>query len=170
MVLVEKRGKLVSKEELVAAVWPDAFVEESNLTLHISFLRKTLGTAEDGTPYIETIPKRGYRFAGPIRETAESGPIPISVHVSRGTEPDAPAKPEATTLTYPVPRRSAVGWPIVTAALLLVALALALIHFRERKVESRAITFLVTPPERFAFGPSTPVISPDGTRLAFVAS
>src|SRR5262245_42979130 len=63
-VLVERRGALVTKDELVAAVWPDTTVEEGNLAHHISQLRKTLGN-EDGQPYIETIPKRGYRFAGP---------------------------------------------------------------------------------------------------------
>src|SRR5262249_35704454 len=68
------------------------------------------------------------------------------------------------------PRWSTVGWPAVSAVLLLVALALALIHFRERPVESRPISFLVNPPEGAAFGPSAPAISPDGTRLAFVAS
>src|ERR1051326_8013405 len=67
VVLVEKRGAVVSREQLIKAVWPDIFVEESNLGHHVSLLRKTLGNADDGDPYIETIPKRGYRFTGELQ-------------------------------------------------------------------------------------------------------
>src|SRR5262245_36574598 len=70
VVMVDRRGTIVSKDQLVSEVWPDTFVEESNLAHHISLLRKTLGDF-DGQPYIETISKRGYRFNGPIRQTAE---------------------------------------------------------------------------------------------------
>ena len=65
LVLVENHGNLVSRDELLKAVWPDTFVEESNLTHNISQLRKILG--ESGR--IETIPKRGYRFVGPVSVT-----------------------------------------------------------------------------------------------------
>src|ERR1041384_6560338 len=59
-VLVESHGRVVSKEELMSRVWPDTFVEENNLTVNISALRKALG--EGGAKYIETVPRRGYRF------------------------------------------------------------------------------------------------------------
>jgi DNA-binding winged helix-turn-helix (wHTH) protein/tetratricopeptide (TPR) repeat protein len=61
-VLIESHGELVKKDELVEAVWPNTFVEESNLAHHISVLRKTLGQGTAGQQYIETVPKRGYRF------------------------------------------------------------------------------------------------------------
>src|SRR5436309_988689 len=64
IVLLEHDGELVTKEELLKQVWPDTFVEEGNLSKHIFLLRKTLGESEDGTPYIDTVPKRGYRFIG----------------------------------------------------------------------------------------------------------
>ena len=64
--LVERSGHLVEKNELMKAVWADTFVEESNLTNNIYELRKILGHAEDGRSYIETVPKRGYRFVGPV--------------------------------------------------------------------------------------------------------
>src|SRR5437879_12215777 len=64
VVLLEHDGDLVTKEELLKQVWPDTFVEEGNLSKHIFLLRKTLGESEDGTPYIDTVPKRGYRFSG----------------------------------------------------------------------------------------------------------
>jgi len=81
VVLVDKRGMLVSRDELVSAVWPDTFVEESNLGHHVSILRKTLGNVDNGQPYIETISKRGYRFTGPVRQAA------VDVQHPNGDEP-----------------------------------------------------------------------------------
>src|SRR4029453_9783191 len=66
--LVERNGHLVEKCELMKLVWSDAFVEESNLTNNVYALRKTLGQAENGRGYIETVPKRGYRFTAPVKE------------------------------------------------------------------------------------------------------
>lgn len=62
IVLVENQGEIVGKAELMEKVWPDAVVEESNLSQHLYFLRKTLGYAANGTPIIETLRRRGYRF------------------------------------------------------------------------------------------------------------
>lgn len=63
LVLVENNRHVVSKDELMSRVWPDIFVEEGNLAQHISVLRKVLGEKDDGGQFIETVPKRGYRFA-----------------------------------------------------------------------------------------------------------
>lgn len=63
--LVERAGRLVEKEELLEAVWPDAVVEESNLAHNVSALRKALG--DEGGRYIQTVPKRGYRFVAEVR-------------------------------------------------------------------------------------------------------
>lgn len=84
LVLVERSGHIVEKSELLEAVWPDTFVEESNLSSNVSLLRKALGVAEDGRPYIETVAKRGYRFAEVVRTLpAEHGDdaVMISRHV-----------------------------------------------------------------------------------------
>ncbi|HEX6732802.1 MAG TPA: tetratricopeptide repeat protein [Pyrinomonadaceae bacterium] len=66
--LVERNGHLVEKDELMKLVWSDAFVEESNLTNNVYALRKMLGPGENGRSYIETVPKRGYRFTAPVKE------------------------------------------------------------------------------------------------------
>src|SRR5262245_4923900 len=71
LALVEGRGGIVSKEELMAKVWPDTFVEESNLAQNVYTLRKALGQTPDGEGYIVTVPRRGYRFAANVRELAE---------------------------------------------------------------------------------------------------
>lgn len=61
-VLVQNSGHIVGRVELMKQVWPNAFVEEANITQHIYKLRKTLGVRADGRQYIETVPRRGYRF------------------------------------------------------------------------------------------------------------
>ena len=69
VVLVEKSGRLIEKEELMQTLWPDTFVEEANLTHHISALRKALGEKENGQQYIQTVPRRGYRFVADVRKS-----------------------------------------------------------------------------------------------------
>lgn len=66
LVLVEHSGRLVSKEELMSRVWPDSFVEESNLTFNIQQLRKCLGDDARNPRFIETVSRRGYRFIAPV--------------------------------------------------------------------------------------------------------
>ncbi len=66
--LVESSRHVLTKEELMNRVWPDIYVEETNLAQHISMLRKVLGSRPDGGQYIETVPKRGYRFAVPVKK------------------------------------------------------------------------------------------------------
>lgn len=70
-VLVENRGHALTKEELLSAVWPDTFVEESNLAHNISVLRKTLGEGPGEQRFIQTIPRRGYRFVAAVSEVGE---------------------------------------------------------------------------------------------------
>src|SRR5262245_10550266 len=65
--LLERSGRLVEKDELMARLWPDTFVDEGALTRNISDLRKALG----GERYVETVPKRGYRFVAPVREIGD---------------------------------------------------------------------------------------------------
>lgn len=92
--LVDGAGQALSKEKLLAQLWPDTFVEEANLTQHISLLRKAL----EGGTYIETVPKFGYRFAAPV-----STPKPaIDATLALDPPPSAPhlvsaeAKPPQT--------------------------------------------------------------------------
>lgn len=72
LVLVERAGHIVKKEELLEKVWPGTFVEEGNLARHIFNLRQVLGDSEDGRKYIETIPRRGYRFVAEVHEHGET--------------------------------------------------------------------------------------------------
>ena len=71
LVLVQSSGHLVDKDELLRRVWPDTFVEEGNLTKNIFALRKILEGGRENEKFIETIPKRGYRFVAPVTELKE---------------------------------------------------------------------------------------------------
>jgi DNA-binding winged helix-turn-helix (wHTH) protein/TolB-like protein len=70
LALVKREGQLVAKDELLNEVWPDTFVEEGNLARHIFLLRKTLGENKEGASYVETVPKRGYRFIGHVQQVS----------------------------------------------------------------------------------------------------
>jgi TolB-like protein/DNA-binding winged helix-turn-helix (wHTH) protein/Tfp pilus assembly protein PilF len=75
LALIERRDRAVDKAELMRLVWPDSFVEESNLSQTIFVLRKTLGEGSDGARFIETVPRRGYRFAADVR--TEFARVPV---------------------------------------------------------------------------------------------
>lgn len=79
VMLVQNSGHLLDRDRLMKELWPDAFVEDVNLSVNISALRKMLGEGENGESFIETVPKRGYRFTGKVSEL-ESGPEDLIVH------------------------------------------------------------------------------------------
>jgi DNA-binding winged helix-turn-helix (wHTH) protein len=64
--LIERPGELFSKDELMARVWPNLFVEPANLTVQIAALRRALGDARDGNRFIVNIPGRGYQFVASV--------------------------------------------------------------------------------------------------------
>jgi DNA-binding winged helix-turn-helix (wHTH) protein/TolB-like protein len=84
LVLVQNGSRLTTKEELMRKVWPDSFVEDANLTVNISALRRHLGETPSGQQYIETVPRKGYRFAVPVTK------IPLKNHVSAPPPLEAP--------------------------------------------------------------------------------
>ena len=71
LVLVENFNHTISKQELINKIWPDSFVEENNLAQNISILRRSLGKTGKGLDYIQTVPKRGYRFVAEVKEALE---------------------------------------------------------------------------------------------------
>src|SRR5256885_4507863 len=91
LVLVERAGRIVEKEELLEKVWPGVFVEEGNLARHIFNLRQVLGDSPDGRKYIETIPKRGYRFVAAVHEDQEAAAAHPAV--PQTSDPAPPALP-----------------------------------------------------------------------------
>src|SRR5260370_2812208 len=73
LALVRRSGRVIAKDELLSEIWPDTFVEEGNLAQNIFILRKTLGQDGKTKPFIETIPKHGYRFIAEVEELSNDG-------------------------------------------------------------------------------------------------
>jgi DNA-binding winged helix-turn-helix (wHTH) protein len=79
--LVENSGHVIGKDELMKRVWQDSFVEEANLSHHIFTLRKALGEDRNGAKFIETNPRRGYRFVASVSEWRdEAADIVVAEH------------------------------------------------------------------------------------------
>jgi DNA-binding winged helix-turn-helix (wHTH) protein len=85
LVLVESGGRVVDKETIIEAVWPDTVVEESNLTQNIFVLRRALGADEDGRQYIRTVSRRGYVFEGRVESARDVLPWPRRLTFRRGS-------------------------------------------------------------------------------------
>jgi len=87
VILLQHSGHALTKVELLRTVWPDTFVEENNLTQHISLLRKALASGSEDREYIETVPKLGYRFVCEVREIdGDASASPSAPHgASAGT-------------------------------------------------------------------------------------
>jgi DNA-binding winged helix-turn-helix (wHTH) protein/TolB-like protein/Flp pilus assembly protein TadD len=163
LALVRRRGSLVAKDELMQAVWPDSFVEESNLTRNISVLRKALSGTDGGRQYIETVPKRGYRFVGDVRAIPEeqtavivqSAKVTVVVEeeesdeatTERGERPAEPAPLAASGSMRPAPgaierHKTAV---VLALSLALVALAAAAVLWSYREGGQPIDSFAVLP-------------------------
>lgn len=115
MVLVERRGQIVSKDELMELVWPDTFVEEGNLTQNIYTLRKVLGQTNDGQDFIKTVPKRGYRFVSEVSEHKELQPEPpISIDEKPAVKnlSSKPASTNSVVVQFPIDHRAAARQPL----------------------------------------------------------
>ncbi len=115
-VLLERRGHLVEKQELLERVWPDAFVEEAVLSVNVAAIRRALG--DDGRQYIETVPRRGYRFVGEARRLDQEATAPGPESAEESGPPIA-----APAAAAPVrPARADRGrWALAAAAIALVA-------------------------------------------------
>ena len=91
LVLIDRAGEVVDKRDLIAAVWPNTVVEETNLRVQITALRRALGDHETDSRYILNVPGRGYTFSGVlIREPSEALPSELTPTQERGSSLPAP--------------------------------------------------------------------------------
>jgi DNA-binding winged helix-turn-helix (wHTH) protein/TolB-like protein/Flp pilus assembly protein TadD len=104
LVLVENSGKILTKETLMERVWPDSFVEEANLSHYIYKLREALGQNQNGGKYIETLPRRGYRFVGTVTGALDHG---VDLVLEERTKASMVIEDEGTRL----PERNAAAIP-----------------------------------------------------------
>src|SRR4029450_11254656 len=87
-VLVEARGDVVPKAQLMARVWPETVVGDANLTVTVSALRRGLGRHDVDPAWVETVPRRGYRFTGPLRGPVAEPALVLAVLPFRGLGPE----------------------------------------------------------------------------------
>lgn len=102
LILLESHHRIVEKEELMRRLWPDVFVEETNLTFNIQQLRKALGDSAQQPTYIETVPRRGYRFIAEVEE-GRSASVPTADQRFARAEPDEPPIPHVAQIGAEAP-------------------------------------------------------------------
>jgi Tol biopolymer transport system component/DNA-binding winged helix-turn-helix (wHTH) protein len=162
LALVERHGHLQEKEELFKAVWPDTIVEESNLSSHIAVIRKALGEGGNGARYIETVPKRGYRFAAEVRDVT-----PV-IKQTRSPE-HAESNVDATLPADDAKQVRRVGhWMRPVALLALGIFVVAGIWWGVIRRTPPLPPIRVTPFTTLPGKEGQPCFSPDGNQIAFV--
>jgi Tol biopolymer transport system component/DNA-binding winged helix-turn-helix (wHTH) protein len=169
VLLVRNSGHLLEKEELIKTLWPDSFVEEGNLSNNIFAVRKALG---DDPQYIETVPKRGYRFVGAVRQLPspsarqrEKAKLELAsaatLGSASGTAPAVLSTPP--TIAAFLQSRKLAAWLSVGAVwIVLAAFAYLKGHHRPESPPLVAV-----PLTALAGWADFPAISPEGTRVAF---
>jgi eukaryotic-like serine/threonine-protein kinase len=127
LALIRSNGRLLLKDELMQQVWPASYVEEANLTVNISALRKVLGQTQEGQHYIETVPKQGYRFVAPVIEKHHDGDLGRSAQAPESERPDG----ISVTPSSVSPVRSR-HWSLLAVGILLVAIVVIILVFGRR--------------------------------------
>ncbi|WP_321474247.1 winged helix-turn-helix domain-containing protein [uncultured Paludibaculum sp.] len=160
LILVEQSPQVVTKEELIASIWPDRVVDEANLAQNIAVVRRALNAEKGEAGYIETFPGRGYRILGPVtlsedtvKESERSG------HNSKEPEHEAPHQPESGLPGW----RRLPWWLLAGTFAGVAALAVYLAWPRAPHPPPR-----ITPVTRLAGKEYQPAISPDGSTVAFL--
>ncbi len=154
LLLVRNSGHLLEKDDLISTLWPDTFVEEGSLSNNIFLLRKVLG---EDPAFIETVPKRGYRFVGAVRQLPRAAPLslekPLEDHRERPKEVSGKGRHLWRALMFGA----------VSLAILAVGVTLWMRNSHRPTDRSQwvALTQLPDPV-------SQPALSADGRMLAFV--
>lgn len=190
LALVENSGRILGKEELMQLLWPDTFVEESNLTQNISQLRRALSDGNDDVQYIETIPKRGYRFAANVKpvehfnsqqtETAadrksdwqfSANGNPTNGHQSLADSSPVQSTNNAVEISEPVLSRKRAAMTMGLLAISLLILAVALwVAYRRLNNHGKIAFRQISPTKLTTSGKALlTTISRDGKYVAYVA-
>ncbi len=193
--LVQHSGQVLEKDELMRALWPDSFVEESNLTQNIYMLRKALGGGVGEAQYIATVSGRGYRFTARVREAVEEEATmvvedhtlsriviiegeeagPAQVKTARESAIEAvesgahDVTPRAKLLIGPGNRQQRRAMIALSGLCLAIAgLAFGLSQLRQRNGAARpTVPARLVPFTTFPGSELDPAFSPDGDRIAF---
>ncbi len=191
--LLEHAGEIVTREDLRRILWPsDTYVDfDHSLNTAVMKLREVLGDSADAPLYIETIPRRGYRFVAPVTQTADlrnsqsNGSAAIALPLSRGARAEGadeirppveqilPARDPLPRAREPGQRKGRLG-VLAVAILLLIAAGASFFFLRPRRSEApayeggqRPLPLRILPVTTAAGDADSPVFSPDGREVAF---
>jgi len=137
LILVRERERILDKEELLDRIWPDTTVEENNLTVAMSGLRKALGEDPTDRRYIVTIPGRGYRFAAEVRAVTQPEAVGDTTRTRDHTAAQA-FQPASSAVASPATAKRTKQLAILLAALFVVAVACYLV-LRDREKQAQSI-------------------------------
>ena len=151
--LVSNPGRVLSKEEIIRAIWPDRFVSDANLMQNVFLLRRALGESETGTKYIANFHGRGYQFLVPVDS---HDPVPAA-------QPPSESPAQLPTVALRPPRRL---W--IFAAAVALAAVCALIWLTRAPRQAPAGMIRRIPLTRLPGAEYEPVVSRDGSKIAFV--
>lgn len=191
LALVENSGRIIGKEELMQLLWPDTYVEESNLTQNISQLRRALSDGNGDDQYIETIPKRGYRFAASVKSiehtnghlgeassvndetelTASLNEISVNGHQPLSVDSSVPKVVESVDAALPAlsGKRAAMTMGLLAISVLILALAFW-VAYRRLNNHGKTAFRQISPVKLTTSGKALlTTISRDGKYAAFVA-
>jgi DNA-binding winged helix-turn-helix (wHTH) protein len=164
--LLDRPGEVVTRDELQRKLWAtDTFVDfDRGLNKAMNRLREALGDSAASPQFIETIPKRGYRFIGSLAETPDATSTPgVSQTLAEG-------EPLAAHLDRPPAGRTSRAWIYVAASVAVIGIALIGILKRGGGRTEPLLRSSLLPPPNTTFVPYNFVLSPDGNQLAFVAA
>jgi len=188
LVLVENHSVILDKDYLLKQIWPDAFVEEGSLARNISILRRALGESPDDQRYIQTIPKRGYRFIAPVKTVSDDRGVLVVAEqttvqaafdlelteTSKPSEATAPADsiPSPVSASRPAPWRLVTFASIVALASGAVLTAVVLTN-RENPADSSrygsAARMIATQLTNYGGTEAGGALSPDGRSFVFAS-
>jgi Tol biopolymer transport system component/DNA-binding winged helix-turn-helix (wHTH) protein len=184
LLLVRNAGQLMDRERLISALWPNTVVEEANLNVHISALRKALADSSSEQHFIETVPRLGYRFIAPVTEVNEpekTPPKPPSAAALSSSRAGEELDDRKVEQRFPQTVTERPGWlkrypqaaliltlGILTAALLGILAVLFFNADRPNPVDNAGDSSVsVVPLTTYAGSESQPAFSPDGNQIAF---
>jgi Tol biopolymer transport system component/DNA-binding winged helix-turn-helix (wHTH) protein len=173
VVMLQGAGRLLEKDYLIRSVWPDSFVQDANLSVHIANLRKTLGKTSGIEQFIETVPKVGYRFVVPVSRLLDSESLaPLSAEAKEPLQPNMvrPASPVVTVSSQTSKRDGRNSRVLLLSALFAIVCVICLlaIRFSTGRKEGSAENVTSTRPLTSMPGLFLqPAFSSDGQELAY---
>ncbi|HEY6400075.1 MAG TPA: winged helix-turn-helix domain-containing protein [Blastocatellia bacterium] len=177
LLLVQNPGQVLNRESLIKALWPDTVVEEANLNVHISALRKALAEKSGGQHYIETLPRLGYRFIAPVAEVNMTEAIsPASRALEENGAGVLSGKAATTANNLAVANWHSRRWAAILLWLLAVGLIGVPIYLYFKPLGpagaggGAAPAINVVPLTTYLGRESQPSFSPNGNQIAFVWS